>query len=77
MRDGGAMLAAGGELEMGLGAGNLEEHAVVTVVTAEAADLHEAQAVAVEAHQLVQALGVARDPQLHQAGRVARREGIS
>jgi hypothetical protein len=37
-------------------------------VVAESADLGQAQAIAVEAHQLLEALGVPSDPQLHHAG---------
>ena len=65
MRGRGAVLAAHGQLEMGARAGHFEKDAVVAVVAGEAADLGEAQAIPVEAHERVQALGVTGDPQLH------------
>ena len=58
------MPAAGGELEVRARARDREEHAVVAVVIAEAADLGQPEAVAVERDDLVQALGVPGDAQL-------------
>src|SRR3954464_15209300 len=64
-RDRGAVPAAPGQLEVGAGAGQLEEDAVVAGVVAEAADLRQPEAVAVEGHELGEALGVAGPAQLH------------
>jgi hypothetical protein len=57
--------AARRQLEVGAGPRDGEEHAVVPVVIVEPADLNEADAVAVEPDDRVQALRVPRDPQLH------------
>ena len=65
MRRRGAVPAARRQLEVGTGAGHLEEHAVIAVVIAEAADLGEPEAVAVERDDLVQAVGVPGDAHLH------------
>jgi hypothetical protein len=65
VRNGSTVLAAGGELEVGPAARHLEKHAGVAVVLAEATDLHEAEPIAVEPHELVEALGVAGDAQLN------------
>src|SRR4051812_27769913 len=56
---------AGGQLEVGARARHLKEDAVVAVVVAEPADLDQAEAVAVERDQRLEALGVAGDAQLH------------
>ena len=48
---------AGRELEVRAGAGKREEHAVVAVVVVEAADLGQADPVAVKPHKLVQPFG--------------------
>ena len=66
------MAAAGGELEMRIGSRHLQEHAVVAVVTAEAADLGQAEAVAVERDNLVRVLRVPGHAQLHRKGRRRR-----
>jgi hypothetical protein len=55
----------GGQLEVRPGARDGEEDAVVAHVVAEAADLRQADPVAVERDDLGQALGVAGDPQPH------------
>src|SRR2546423_192412 len=55
-----------GQLEVSAAARHREEDAVVALVPAEAADLGEADAVAVERHDLVEALGVAGDAKLHE-----------
>lgn len=59
------MAAAGGQLEVSAGARHLEEHAGIPVVIVEAADLRQAQAVAVEADEVVQAVCVPGDAELH------------
>jgi hypothetical protein len=50
---------------MRAGAREREEHAVIPVVIAEPADLGEAEAVAVEGDNLVQALGVTSNAKVH------------
>src|SRR5689334_1493599 len=65
MRHGCAVTAARRELAVGAGAGHLEEHPVVAVVVTEAADLDQPESVAVEADELVEALGVTGDAELH------------
>jgi len=64
--------AAGSELEVRIGSGHREEHAVVAVVIAEAADLDQPEAVAVERNDLGQALRVPGDAQLRRQGRARR-----
>jgi ribosomal protein S18 acetylase RimI-like enzyme len=59
--------AAGGQLQVRSGARDGEEHAVIAVVIAKAADLGQPEAVAVERDQLVEAVGVAGNAQLHVA----------
>ena len=60
------MLAAGGELEMGACAGQRQEHAVVAGVVLESSEFGQREPVAVEAHDLGQAFGVASEANLHQ-----------
>src|SRR3954453_9035563 len=62
-----AMRPAGAQLEMRAGPGDVEEDAVVAVVAAELGDHGQADAVAVERDDLVEALGVACDADLHAA----------
>lgn len=62
-----AVRAAGGQLQVRSGARDGEEHAVIAVVIAKAADLGQPEAVAVERDQLVEAVGVAGNAQLHVA----------
>ena len=61
----GAVPAARGQLEVRTGARHREEHAVVAVVIAEAADLGQPEAVSVERDDLIQALGMPGDAQPH------------
>jgi hypothetical protein len=56
---------AGGELEVRVGSRHREEHAVVAVVIAKAADLGRPKPVTIRRDDLVQALGVAGHAQLH------------
>src|SRR5919204_5232491 len=65
MRCWSAVTAAGGQLQVRAGAWHREEDAVVAVVVAEATDLGQPDAVSVEADDLVEALGVSGDAQLH------------
>src|SRR5512133_4397618 len=67
MRRRGAVPAARGQLEVRVGARHGEKHAVVAVVIAEAADLGQPDAVPVEPDDLVQALRVPGDAQLHRS----------
>ena len=70
VRRGRAVPASTRELEVRTGSGNLEENPVVPLVILEARDLGETEAVPVEAHDLVEAVGVPGDAKLH--GRLAR-----
>ncbi len=65
MRRGRRVRTARCELEMGVGAGDGQEHAVVAIMIAEAADFGQPDPVAVERHNLAQAFGVPGDPDLH------------
>jgi len=65
MRTRGAVVTPSGELQMRAGAREREEHAVIPVVIAEPADLGEAEAVAVEGDNLVQALGMTSNAKVH------------
>ena len=67
MRRRGAVPAARRQLEVRAGARHREEHAVVAVVIAEAADLGQPDAVPVERDDLVEALGVPGHAQLHRS----------
>jgi hypothetical protein len=58
MRRRSAVTAAGGQLQVGIGAWHREEHAVVAVVVAEATDLGQSDAVSVEPDDLLQPRGV-------------------
>ncbi len=62
---GSAVRASGGELEMRACPRHAQEDAVVAVVIAKAADLRQPEAVAIEADDVVEALRVASDAQLH------------
>ena len=70
--------AAGGQLEVRVGARHREEDPVVAGVSAEAPDLGQPDPVAVEAHDRVQPVGVARDPELHiSPSDLSRKFGLS
>jgi hypothetical protein len=60
MRRRGAVATAGGEFKVRAGAGHREEHAVVAVVAAEAAELGQRDTVPVEPDDLLEALGGGR-----------------
>src|ERR1700761_3435929 len=66
MGRGGRDVPAAGELELGVGARDLEEPAVVAVVVPEAAGHAQSDPVAVPGGQLVEAVGVPRDAEPHQ-----------
>jgi hypothetical protein len=57
--------AAGRELQVRARSRDGEEHAVVAIVIGEPPDLRQPEAVAVEADDLVEPVGVSRDTKLH------------
>jgi hypothetical protein len=65
MRTRGAVVTPGRELQVRACARDREENAVIAVVIAEPADLGEAESIAVEGDDLVQALGVTSNAKLH------------
>ena len=75
MRPRRVVVAAAGELEVGVRSGEAEEHPVVAVVVAKAPELGEPEAVAIEADDLFESPGVPCEPDLHRPGRVVSEEG--
>ena len=60
-----AVSSSGGQLEVGVGARDREEYAVVAAMTSKSTDLGQADTVGVKPDQLVEPLGVSGDAQLH------------
>ena len=69
MRNRRAVTSARRELQVGAAARDLQEHAVVAVVSPEAADFPKTEPITVEAHDLVEALGMTGDTELCRARR--------
>jgi hypothetical protein len=65
MRRGCAVLPAAREFELRACFRQAEEHTVVAVMIGEAAELRQAESVALEADELREALRVSREPHLH------------
>jgi hypothetical protein len=60
-----AVLPPAGELEVRVGSGEREEDAVVTLVVLEPAELRQAEPLAVETDDLLEALRVSSEAHLH------------
>ena len=65
VRLGGAMLAARGELEVGVGARKVEEHAVVAIVVGEPPELGQPNSIAVGRHDRIEVVGVPGNTYVH------------